>query len=415
MKDYRDPIYGFIALDDTEQSIVDTVYFQRLRNIKQLGTTFLVYPSANHTRFEHSMGVLQASTNLFDGLVSRPDNFSIIKDKLNWDDKDIKYNRRILRLASLLHDIGHAPLSHAAESLFHKGKDHEDYASRIIIETEIADKIKTSLGEAAAVKVAGIATEYTENPQDNFLSKIITGELGTDRIDYLIRDSHHLGVRYGYFDYHRLLNSLHLRHQEGEECELAVDNGGTHTVEGFILARYYMFLEVYYHKTRRILDMHLVDFLSELLNRNGNDGHYPVDIDDFIKWDDLRVLQEINLRKNDNARRLSERKHFRRAFDTSDHPDKDELVGYDWLCSELKRKFPEEKLRFDEATKAPYSFKRPSVFVLWRDNYFPLNTHSTLIKNLREISKKRVYADESIREDVKKFSQDFWDEKMEGR
>lgn len=122
MWDYRDPLYGFITINEVEQRIIDTTQFQRLRRIMQLGTSFLVYPSASHTRFEHSLGVLEASTLIFDRLVSAPNNLDI----LGWKNEVAKL-RQLLRLASLLHDIGMPPFSHTTEDLLPAGKRHEDF------------------------------------------------------------------------------------------------------------------------------------------------------------------------------------------------------------------------------------------------------------------------------------------------
>ena len=140
--DYRDPIHGFIVTSELEQQIIESAPFQRLRRICQLGPTHFVYPTASHTRFEHSLGVLQASSNLLDSLYMKQGS----RDVLNWQQTDFDEAKILLRLAALLHDVGHAPFSHATEELFPSGYKHEDYTYKIIVETEIGDSIDLSLG-----------------------------------------------------------------------------------------------------------------------------------------------------------------------------------------------------------------------------------------------------------------------------
>ncbi|MDH7578962.1 MAG: HD domain-containing protein [Bacillota bacterium] len=228
--------------------------------MNQLGTTFLVYPSANHTRFEHSLGTLFVIDNMLTlALTNRP------QEILKWNKDEAEYYRGLARLSALLHDLGHAPFSHAGEELFpiagqEQKLTHEDYTFGIITETELSQYIDNCYGPGAARKVAEIATGRAKTREMAFLSELLTGDFGADRIDYLIRDSYHLGVQYGRFDVPRLLNTIHVRlNEEKQGPELALESGGLHTVEGFLLARYFMFLDVYFHKTRRILDQHLVD------------------------------------------------------------------------------------------------------------------------------------------------------------
>jgi len=406
-KDYRDPLYGFITVNEVEQQIIDTCYFQRLRNINQLGTTFLVYPSAVHTRFEHSLGTLYIIDKLLDSLLLRQ------KEILGWGMDDIEHYKSMARLAALLHDIGHAPFSHAAEELFPNGMDHEDYTYAIITSTEIGQIIDKYLGEGKSTTVAEIAVGRAKDKNAIFLSELLTGDFGADRIDYLIRDSYHLGVEYGRFDVHRLLNTLLVRkNEENDGVELVLEEGGIHTVEGFLLARYFMFLDVYYHKTRRILDCHLGEFLKKVLD----EGTYPLDVEKFIYWDDHKVWSLLAENKgSEQVSRLLDRKHFRMAFETNDHPDYVELERFDWLKDLVKNKFGEERIRFDEAAKAPYSYERPPIFVLIQDKYVPLKDCSSLVRSLKKIEKCRVYAEPGIRDDVKLFCNNFWKERQSRR
>ena len=409
-KDYRDPLYGFISVNEFEQKIIDSAAFQRLRRIRQLGTTFLVYPSANHTRFEHSMGTLAIATRLFDALTNHKHNLSI----LSWNQEKTEYYRQLLRYASLLHDIGHPPFSHASETLFPENKDHESYTFALIVHPEFGyPVIDQDLGVGAQIKVAEIATGNAKGKDEAFLSELLTGDFGADRLDYLIRDSYHLGVSYGRFDAQRLLNTFLIRfNEEKMGPELAIEDGGVHSIEGFLLARYFMFLEVYFHKTRRILDIHLSELIQSILRG----GKYPDNIDEFIRWDDNKVLYRFERYKGEKIfSRLFNRDHFRLAFETTDHPEREEIERFDWLFTALEDEYGKYNICIDEASKAPYSYEKPLIFVLWRKAFYPLEKRSPLIKNLRKIQKMRIYGVHEKREEIKDFCEEFWQERERRR
>jgi len=409
-KDYRDPLYGFIRINPYEQNIIDSPSFQRLRWINQLGTTFLVYPSANHTRFEHSLGTLEIATRLFDSLTNDRENLSI----LGWTGEKTEYYRKLLRYASLLHDIGHPPFSHASESLFLKNKDHESYTFALIIDPEVGFKIiDEDLGTGSQKKVAEIATGSAKGKDEAFLSELLTGDFGADRLDYLIRDSYHLGVSYGRFDAQRLLNTFLIRYNEEKMGpELAIEDGGVHSVEGFLLARYFMFLEVYYHKTRRILDAHLTALIQNILPG----GRYPEEIDEFIQWNDNKAFHRFECYQGEKVfPRLFNRDHFRLAFETTDHPESDEIERFDWLSTALEDKYGKSNIYVDEASKAPYSYEKPLIFVLWRNTFQPLEKRSPLVKNLRKIQKMRIYGVREKRGEIKDFCEKFWQERERRR
>ena len=138
-EEVRDPIHGFIIYNGLEKEIINSKPFQRLRHIKQLAFTDYVYPGATHTRFAHSLGVMEFATKIFDILVRKQGD--VLKKGFGWNDGDIQRNRQLLRLSALLHDVGHAPFSHASESLFSNGQKHEDYSVKIIRETQIGNII----------------------------------------------------------------------------------------------------------------------------------------------------------------------------------------------------------------------------------------------------------------------------------
>lgn len=405
VKDFRDPLYGFVSVDDLEERIIGLQVFQRMRHIAQLGTGFLVYPSASHTRFEHCLGTLQASTIIFDRLMGQ----KTARELLKWSDGEIDWHRRILRLSSLLHDVGHSPFSHAAEHLLPGGVDHETLTARMIRETEIAELIDEALGAATSDLVARIAAGEVVIDRDALLLReVLTGDLGSDRLDYLRRDSHHLGVAYGHFDMARFILGLELAIGEDDDrLQLMIEDGAVQSVEGILLARYFMFLQVYFHKTRRILDHHLVEAIQELLLGDT----YPEGLQEYIDWDDNRILEAFReLREDPLVRRVLAREHFRCVFETLEHPPPDEVVRFEWLQETLIARFGFESLYFDEATKDPYNFITPPIRVRTDGGPKGLEERSSLVHSLKPIAKMRVYADLGIRKEVEDGCRQFEEE-----
>lgn len=304
----RDPIYGFVKLDAQEMDIVNSQYFQRLRRIKQLSLTDMVYPGANHTRFEHSLGVVQMASDIFDNIVSKDSNI----EKLGIQRDYLKRTRKIIRLAALLHDVGHAPFSHAGEGSmpllpcehfrYENNKnnryEHEDY-SIAAIKYIFKDYIQNHrLGEALGIKVEDITAllgDKTVAPSRTSIiwGGLISGQLDADRADYLLRDSLHLGVDYGLFDRNRLINCITLGlSEETSDCFLAIERGGWHVAESLVLARYQMFSQVYFHPVRRAFDYHVEEATKAVLKSlQYTDGLFPtpdseINIKKYLDLDD---------------------------------------------------------------------------------------------------------------------------------
>jgi len=172
--------------------------------------------------------------------------------------------RQLLRLAALLHDIGHAPFSHAAEEVFCRdiGGKHEALTERLLKEDfgKFIDRIYWA--GCSELIASTISKELA--PQLKVIVDIVSGEMDADRIDYLIRDSHHCGVSYGIFDYIRMLECLELYEPEPGTLEIALHRDGLHTFEALILARYQMNTQVYFHRVRRIYDYYLKEYLKAL-------------------------------------------------------------------------------------------------------------------------------------------------------
>jgi len=309
----RDPIHVFIHLDWYEKKVLDSRPFQRLRNITQLALTYLLYPGATHKRFEHSLGVMELASRVFE-VITKPTNVTdevkgLLPDLGNAD--ALPYWKHVLRMAALCHDIGHLPFSHAAEEeLLPKGWTHERL-SRSLIESDEMRAIWKSmvprLDPEDIVKLAVGARKAKDlqfSKWEAILSEIIVGDaFGVDRIDYLLRDSHHTGVAYGKFDHYRLIDELrNLPSFEGSsEPALGINGGGIYSAEALALARYFMFSQVYYHPIRLIYDRHLMDFLSAWLSQGTllPVGTFPIDIEGHLKTTDDEINAAMRIAASD--------------------------------------------------------------------------------------------------------------------
>lgn len=238
----RDPIHVFIRLDSDERKVLDSRQFQRLRHIHQLGVTSLVYPGATHRRFEHCLGVMELASRVYD-VVTDPDNIHDSVRGLIPQPKEHNYQywRRVLRMAALCHDLGHLPFSHGAEDLLPDGWDHERLTREIILSEEmksIWEEIKIQSIDVAKLAVGPkkykeVKFEVKFSDWEAILSEIIVGDaFGVDRMDYLLRDSHHTGVAYGKFDHYRLIDTLRIlpkSEDDSNEPALGIEEGGLHS------------------------------------------------------------------------------------------------------------------------------------------------------------------------------------------
>jgi len=398
----RDPIHGFIQLNELEKNLIQTYPFQRLRFIHQLGITLWVYPTGVHTRFDHSLGVLHLA--------------SIVIERLKYLSKTLKEeDSKIFRLSCLLHDIGHPPFSHVGEDmrLFPKGLDHEKMGIRIIKESEISHEISKVLGKEAIERISFIITGRGKpiSELDNLFHTILAGQAGIDRMDYLLRDSYFLGVMYGKFDLARILETLRYDEEEGIYWE----EGGIHVLEQFLLARYFMFTEVYFHKTRRILDYHLAQLLKSYLKSHfGDENHdyFPQNVDEYLNLQDYKVISWMMESDDLHKDIFMKRKFFKKINpESSDHPSKDEIILWRWLENELQRKFNQEEYFFDRADKAPYKFEKADILVMSSGRLIPIHKVSRLVDSLKPIKKRRIYAIEEKKREISEFVETFLKEK----
>ena len=366
-REVRDPIHVFARLGGDESKLVDSAPFQRLRHIHQLALTYLVYPGATHKRFEHSLGVMELAGRIFDIVTDQANLTDEIRRALPpVEDRDeVRYWRRVLRLAALCHDIGHLPFSHAGESeLLPEGWDHERLTLALIESDEMA-KIWNEFSPPVRVEhIAKIAVGPKKAKGLDFthweaiLSEIITGDaFGADRIDYLLRDSHHVGVAYGRFDHYRLIDTMRIlirpEDEDGEagEPELGIEEGGIQSAEALMLARYLMYSQVYLHPIRRIYDIHLVDFFREWLNG----GMFPTNTAGHLAITDneatarlLKAAGNVRCKGHRHARRIVNRQHFKRLYQRSPNDKEINPEAGTVVFDALKSEFGGEHFRFDQ-------------------------------------------------------------------
>lgn len=316
----RDPLHVFIRLLPNERAALDSRPLQRLRHIHQLSMSYLVYPGATHRRFEHSLGVLELATRVFNVITAyRHLSHDEAREVIPPDPDEVSYWRRVLRMAALCHDIGHLPFSHGAEKeLLPRGWDHERLSRELILSDEMRsvwEGMEPPLRpEHIALLAVGPGEGETVSPWRALLGEIITGNVfGADRMDYLLRDSYHTGVQYGRFDHFRLIDTMRIlpppqaRGSEdgaSREPTLGIEDGGRESAEALLLARYAMFSQVYLHRTRRIYDLHLVDFAKQWLSETGHGGTFPVDIEGHLSMTDNELLAAIHAAATGPAGRL---------------------------------------------------------------------------------------------------------------
>lgn len=342
LHEIRDPIHTFIRLETAERDVLNSRPFQRLRYIHQLAATYLVYPGATHRRFEHSLGVMELATRIYDTVI-RKDNIEPRIESILPDETGLLYWRRALRMAALCHDIGHLPFSHAGEKeLLPDGWDHERLTSELIKSDDMRAIWNSMEPRLDPDHIAALATSKTPIADVKsrlwqlVLREIIVGDaFGADRMDFLLRDSLHAGVAYGRFDHHRLIDSLRILPEpqvdevdEDRPPTLGLEEGGIYTAEALLLARYFMYQQVYFHHVRRAYDIHLIDFLRAWLSEG-----YPIDLSRHLAMTDNVVLAAMEdaayspeAAGHDPARRFIARDHFRllysrRPQDVAVNPD----------------------------------------------------------------------------------------------
>lgn len=284
----NDPIHDFIGITNVESKIINSGPYQRLRRIKQLSGGHFVYPTAEHTRFAHCIGVMHLAGRTGRRLLS-----------------ELKLGDDVLqevRVAGLLHDLGHGPFSHVFEEALieKKGWNHEDVTEWLILKSEIGDILETE--GISKKRIADLVRGRRTDKKDAVVSSIVAGQVDADKMDYLIRDSFYCGVNYGLVDIQRLIDSLEV----SNDYSLHFDIAARGALEAFLVARYEMFLNVYYHKTVRSVEVMLVKLITaadSVLELTSFETP-----EEFLTLDDMSLVsmvREIDPNESDDAKEAS--------------------------------------------------------------------------------------------------------------
>jgi HD superfamily phosphohydrolase len=264
-----DPVHKYISFSEVEKQVINSPVFQRLRRIRQLAGAHLVYPSAQHSRFEHSLGAMHIAGLTGETLLRK----GYIDDAERIQD---------LRLAALLHDIGHGPFSHLFEELleYRCNTTHEELGKKIVMNSEIVDIVERY--GSSAHRICGLSFGQSKV---NFMNEIISGGLSADIMDYLPRDGLFTGAEYAKIDYHRLVSSL-----EVSKNRLAINRSALNSLESMLISRYEMFKAVYFHKTVRAAEVML---LRSMLSADQALGLTNTSLSNYLALTDETTLERL--------------------------------------------------------------------------------------------------------------------------
>ncbi|WP_010648434.1 HD domain-containing protein [Oceanobacillus massiliensis] len=354
-KVFKDPVHRYVHVRDRViWDLIAAPEFQRLRRIKQLGTTNLTFHGAEHSRFNHSLGVYEIVRRIINNFQDRP----------HWNNDE----RLLCLCAALLHDLGHGPFSHSFEKVFKL--DHEYFTQQIIIGDTEVNKILERVSPGFSKKVADVIAKTYE---DKLVVSLISSQIDADRMDYLQRDAYFTGVSYGHFDMERILRLM-----RPIDDQVVIKSTGMHAVEDYIMSRYQMYWQVYFHPVTRSAEvilskiLHRAKFLYETKEYTFKlqPIHFlsffegEVDLKDYLRLDEMVVHYYFQLWQNEDdqiLRDLCERFMNRRLFKYVEFNPNSQMS--EWI--ELYKLFqeagidPEYYLVVDSSSDLPYDFYRP--------------------------------------------------------
>ncbi len=401
----HDPIHGTIEVSVPELRLIDSWPFQRLRHIKQLGFSELAFPGATHSRYAHSLGAMQMATFMVDHILAG----------LDLPTPDRERMRQTVRLAVLFHDVGHPPMSHVSERVMpplsklnlgewaddpQRQATHEDYTVKLLIDSELTELLGEHFPDSGITgpRLAGLVMGRTPPGDDAafrvgkhdllpLLHQIVSSEMDADRMDYLRRDAYYCGVSYGNYDHVWLTQNLSCAEWEGK-LTMALHHKGVWAFENFLLARYHMFLSVYYHHTAICFD--------HLLGRYYESGAYelPADTESYLKTDDVALMNVLRQSENPWAKAVVRRRAYRLALETHE-------FGTDAERELIDNRLREAGVDFFRTTSrgvlSKYFAKREKVFPLMviereRGRFRRIEDYTPLYRRFQEaVAVERIY------------------------
>ena len=385
----KDPVHSYIHINyEVVWNCLDSKEFQRLRRIRQLGGDFQVYPTAEHSRFSHSLGVYEIVRRMVTEIKSLSMELS-------------EYDKICVMLAGLLHDVGHGPFSHAFEHI--TNHSHEDYTAKIILgETEL-NQVLTEVSPRLPEDIVSI---IEHNHPNDILNQIISGQLDADRMDYLLRDSYFSATSYGQFDLERILRTMRVRKIDENKKALVVKYTGIHSVEDYIMARYQMYWQVYYHPVARSYEAVFIQLFNRLKDIFKENKEYfsdmkvlipfleksVVSVEEYFKLDENSLLYCFSLiqdKDDEIAADLARRLQNRRLFEYVDYSEENLAQ----IKNMLKEHNLDEKyyLRVENVEASVYSpYKGRKILIEQLDgNIVALEKASTIVESITKGETKR--------------------------
>ena len=385
----KDPVHSYIHINyEVVWNCLDSKEFQRLRRIRQLGGDFQVYPTAEHSRFSHSLGVYEIVRRMVTEIKSLSMELS-------------EYDKICVMLAGLLHDVGHGPFSHAFEHI--TNHSHEDYTAKIILgETEL-NRVLTEVYPRLPEDIVSI---IEHNHPNDILNQIISGQLDADRMDYLLRDSYFSATSYGQFDLERILRTMRVRKIDKNKKALVVKYTGIHSVEDYIMARYQMYWQVYYHPVARSYEAVFIQLFNRLKDIFKDNKEYfsdmkvlipfleknVVSVEEYFKLDENSLLYCCSLiqdKDDEIAADLARRLQNRRLFEYVDYSEENLAQ----IKNMLKEQNLDEKyyLRVENVEASVYSpYKGRKILIEQLDGKIvALEKASTIVESITKGETKR--------------------------
>jgi len=312
----KDPVHGYVYITKTEKDIVDSFPMQRLHRLRQLAGAEYVYPGANHTRFEHSIGTMYLAQRLTEN--------SNLSQYLS------KEETQMIHLAALLHDVGHGPFSHVFEHLLEKflDKTHEEMTVWVIQKSELSDILENA--GYSANQIAKLATGSLRRKGKTFMDQVIQSAVDVDKLDFIVRDTYHTGAEYGNVDVFRLIHMLDVVDEN-----LAVNSGALSALESFILARIESFKSIYFHRVSRAAQIMLAMAMEKAKDELGlisfKTPEEYLSLNDYTVWTMLKLCEKSRkIMENLERRRL-----LKCAYDQTFHV-KDKTVSKLFSAEELR-------------------------------------------------------------------------------